>query len=70
MLKVNVFMKSGNIIEFYTAKLEARSHSRTGELTSLKWEKVPGYVGLFDIKLSDIDAITTLDISDDGQAVN
>jgi len=61
ILKVKVFMKSGNVIEFHTKKL-TKKHNPIGGIVELSWEGVDGRENLFDIDLSGIDAIITKEI--------
>jgi len=64
-IKARIFLKNGNIIEFYTKKLISKKHYMAGEITSLEWENIEGREKLFSINLSCIEAITTQEFANE-----
>jgi hypothetical protein len=64
MLKVKIYMKSGNIVEFYSEKLETTINSH-GQFIGIEWKRIPAKDGLYSIDLSQVDAITAVELPDE-----
>lgn len=59
-MRVWIYMRSGQTVEFNAKEITKTRNRLTGELTSLNWKSAEnGPVDLFDVNLADIVAITT-----------
>ena len=59
-MRVKVYMKSGNVVEFEAEKWKTERHRMSGELAGYSWEAKPHHrLRLHTLELSEVEAITT-----------
>lgn len=62
MIKVKVFLKSGNSFEFLSEKIKATANNHSGDLANLKWKNVEGENRLLYVDLNSVETITYQEI--------